>query len=453
MDSVFQALEQLREIMAFENNGTTSRLVDFFRFCTRETTSTTPPVTLLVNSSEPTEVTSISSTIVMAPDSTIETSFFTKLQLDHSPTAIISSPTESYISEKASSSIEVDSTTPNVGDVVVTSSVDSSQEENRFPWLNIRNLDECDAAKLQFKNYIDDVILAPYGHIKRYQEFLQLADDYSRSHYVPHWHRPCFTLTEEGMNSLNYFWTVVDLIDNFLNMKDLASFREILQFPKLVGKFNDKLRQFCGWMAGKFQIDSQKKLQKFKTNIGTVQIKILQAKKEIFDWKVILEKWQSFPIENIEQYLDKDITKQELPKQFLSQQNVAKRENFFQDIKKMEDHMQVYQNHIEQVRNYLSKGYHSLRTPTPVTIIDDNSVQRLDLVQKAMTVVSMRNWTRKVDLQGIIGLIPSVIQENINELNRNTTESMIDIRSKIKMLETNLREYEDSINMKSQFYL
>ena len=119
----------------------------------------------------------------------------------------------------------------------------------------------------------------------------------------------------------------------------------------------------------------------------------------------------------------------------------------------MEDYIQAYQNDIEQVSIYLREGYHSLRTPTPVIIIDDNSVQRLELVRKAMTVGSMSYWARRGDLQGITGLIPSVIQENINELNRNTTESMIDIRSKIKMLETNLREYEDSIKMNSQFYL
>ena len=51
MDLVYEALEQLREIMAFENNGTTSRLVDFFRLCKGMIASTEPPVTLSVNSS------------------------------------------------------------------------------------------------------------------------------------------------------------------------------------------------------------------------------------------------------------------------------------------------------------------------------------------------------------------------------------------------------------------
>ena len=69
------------------------------------------------------------------------------------------------------------------------------------------------------------------------------------------------------------------------------------------------------------------------------------------------------------------------------------------------------------------------------------------------TVESMGNWVRRGDLGGIIRLIPNVIQENINELNRNTIESMNDMRLKIKMVETNLKEYQDSIKMDSQFYL
>ena len=394
----------------------------------------------------------------MAPNSTMETSTFTKSQLNHSFSTIITSPTETYISDEASSSIELNSLNLSVDDMEVTSSLDLSQleEKNKFPWLNVTHLDQCNVAERQFKIYMDDVILARYGHIQRDQEFFHLADTYSRSHYAQYWHRQCFTLIEEGKNSLDYFWTVLDLIDNFVTRKNLTSLSEIFQFPKLVGNFDARLRQLCGWMAEEFRQVSEQKFQNFQTNIGIVRTKIRQAENEIVDWKHILEKWKSFPIENIEQYLAKDITKQELAKQFLSRENVTERENFFQDIKKMEDHMQAYQNHIEQVRNYLSKGYYSLRTPTPVSIIDYNSVQRLELVRKAMTVEtveSMGNWVRRGDLGGIIGLIPNVIQENINELNRNTTESMNDMRLKTKVVETNLREYQDSIKMDSQFYL
>ena len=49
-----------------------------------------------------------------------------------------------------------------------------------------------------------------------------------------------------------------------------------------------------------------------------------------------------FPTENIEQYLAKDINKQELAKQFLSIQNVTKRERYFQGIQNMDFLMQKY---------------------------------------------------------------------------------------------------------------
>ena len=77
------------------------------------------------------------------------------------------------------SSIEIDFLTLDVDDVVATSSVDFSQEEkNTFPWLNVRNIEECSMAQRQFKQYFNDVILAPYGHIKRDQKFFLFVDFY-----------------------------------------------------------------------------------------------------------------------------------------------------------------------------------------------------------------------------------------------------------------------------------
>ena len=135
MHLTYEGLEQLWEIMAFENNGTTSVLVDFFMFCAGVTTSEGSSVTY--------------------------------------------------------------STSSTSADVVVTSLVDLSQEKNRFPWLNVTNLDECHVANRQFKNYIDDVILAPYGHIKRDQEFFKLANRYYDGHSFEQGTK-CFALIEEA---------------------------------------------------------------------------------------------------------------------------------------------------------------------------------------------------------------------------------------------------------------
>ena len=153
---------------------------------------------------------------------------------------MISTPTESYISDEISSSYEIDSLTLNVDDVVVTSSVDLSREEemNRFPWLSVTHLDECDMAKRQFKKYINDVILAPYDHIKHYPEFFNLADHYYDEHGLGQ-NSECFTLIEEGKKNLDYFWTILNLITNvtqgnLVDMKNLTSHFKIFQLPKSV---------------------------------------------------------------------------------------------------------------------------------------------------------------------------------------------------------------------------
>ena len=180
MNLVYDALEQLREIMAFENNGTTSGLMDFFRFCSDAktfvgssvtySTSTLSEITLLPSTEPPAilspsgessitlsipsgtliglsaEETSTSSTIVMALDSFNQANHFAESKLKHSLATMIPSPTESYISDEAASSIEYDSLPLDVDDVVVTSFMDLSQEKNRFPWLNVTNLKECNAS-------------------------------------------------------------------------------------------------------------------------------------------------------------------------------------------------------------------------------------------------------------------------------------------------------------------
>ena len=147
MDLVYEALEQPWKTMAFENNGTISRLMDFLWFCKGATTSTTQSVTLASF-----RVSSVTLSVSSYGSDYTETRTLTETKLDHSSSTIITSSTESYISDEASSSVEVDSLNLNVDDVVVTSLVGQSHEEmNILSWLNITNLEQCDVAERQFK--------------------------------------------------------------------------------------------------------------------------------------------------------------------------------------------------------------------------------------------------------------------------------------------------------------
>ena len=310
MNLVYEALEQLREIMALENNGTTSRLVDFFRFCSDAKTfvgssgtyskSTLSEITLLPSTKPSTilspsgesfatssvssgtliglsvEATSTSSTIVMDLDSSTRSSSFTESELSHSLARMIPSPT---IPNEATSSIEYYSLNIDVDDVVVTPSVDLSQEEekDRFPWLNVRHLEECHVANRKFKTYFNNIILASYGHIKRDQEFLNFRD-VNYVTYKYRWPDECSALIDEGKKSLNYFWTVLDLINNviqgdFVDMKNLTSAVKIFEFVKTVDDFDARLQKTCGlWKSI---------VDKSKTQIGMALKMLSEAKNTI----------------------------------------------------------------------------------------------------------------------------------------------------------------------------
>ena len=481
MDLVYEALEQLWEIMALENNGTTSKLVDFVRFCSDAKTfvgssviystsklseitllpSTEPSailspsgesfVTLSVSSGSliglSAEATSTSSTILISLDSSTHTRIITEAKLDHSPAAMIPSPTESYISDESASSIEIGSSTLDVDDMVVTSVVDLSQDdENTFPWLNVRNLDECNVAEQQFKNYIEDVIITPYGHIKRDQEFFNLADFYRLREY-----NECVALIEEGKKSLDYFWTVLGLINNVtqgysVDMKKLTSAVKNFQFLKSVDHFDTRLRQVCG---GWFElIDEFRSSFRFVMDIGEARKKLSEANNTISEWRHILRNIayeNRFPTENIRQYLAKSITKRELAKQFLSIQSVTKRERYFQGVQNIDFLMQKYQTQIKDPLIDIIISYSEM-----ATTMNDNNKQHLEFVQKLNTIESMG------DVENTYRLyyeFKEVMEENIKKLEQNITNPLFDMLFKIKTIEINLREYNDSIKMDSHFYL
>ena len=112
VDLVYEALEQLRKIMAFDNNGTTSRLVEYFKFCAGVEKSSASPIPSVTDTSAP-----------------------------------------------LSSTIEQDET-----------------EDDQHPWLNVTSLEECNAAYRKLRNHINDVIIGPYGHIQGDQEFCFIGE-------------------------------------------------------------------------------------------------------------------------------------------------------------------------------------------------------------------------------------------------------------------------------------
>ena len=99
----------------------------------------------------------------------------------------------------------------------------------------------------------------------------------------------------------------------------------------------------------------------------------------------IVTKWSN--TFDVEKYLSKNITKQEFAQQFLSAENMRREYDYFSwRISEMEDLINQYRDRIFASLDFLQEGYVSLTHKNPVFIINDSSIQRLHLIQKALTV-------------------------------------------------------------------
>ena len=177
VDLVYEALDQLRNIMASKNNGTTSRLVEFFRFCSSVVTSEGPSAdvssattesnysTIFDETSVPPfggnvklqESTSVSNTPNMTLHVATETGNASLSQMSATSTQY-----ESSISSSVSSS-QTGLPTSNVNNVTLTANdtgfeKEEDEEDYQYPWLNITSLDQCREAYRKSIKYIDDII-------------------------------------------------------------------------------------------------------------------------------------------------------------------------------------------------------------------------------------------------------------------------------------------------------
>ena len=158
--------------------------------------------------------------------------------------------------------------------------------------------------------------------------------------------------------------------------------------------------------------------------------------------------------QNLSQYLVKNITKQELAEQFFSEQNVTDREEFLTNSNDIEDLMEQYKDLVYHIGSLLEYGYGKLSAFDPVIIINASSVQRLELMRKAATIDDLIEAVRRGSPAYISGKIPQVIQEGpIRVVNTKVDHPLLNMKRQLKTVETNLREYQDSIKMDSQFYL
>ena len=485
VELVFEALEQLRNIVSFENNGTTSRLLNFMRFCAGATPSAEQSVPLSPSEQETDDLMipitpqlEPSSSYVLAPsvlpsvESTVMDSTFgqaSDVVNDLSPSLTIltsltndSYPGASFMTHNVHDVAALDATPVNGGE---------SQEldPEQHPWLNVTSLLQCDNAYRKLKNHINDVILEPYGNIQRDQDFFLIAEDFAQLSTNPELvkqvvYRQCYDLIDQGRNSIDFLQTLLYLVgrvvrgniqEGLVAMEELVARLGQFQPPTSGVSYDDGLRRACAWWYD-FPSRVKQQAEIYRIFITGVANMLFYINTPIQRWDNILshvEVRSSLISDMMAQYLAKSITKQELAEQFFGEENVTKREGLFQGIKDIENLMQQYEEGVFMVSDFLWQGYFNLRHGRPV-IINDTSAQSLVLVQKAWTVRSMIEWARNGNLDGIIKSIPEeIIKGPIKEINHNVTEPLLAMERQLKIVEATLREYQDSIKIDSQFYL
>ena len=140
MDLVYEALEQLWEILAFETNGTTSRLMDFFRFCAVAKTSAglSVPYSTSTSSTEPSVNLSLAEHSVTFSPSEPPVSFLSSepsVTLLLSETSITLSPSEP--------SVTLSPSEPSVTLLPSEPSVTLSSSDHLLPCRHLNHLLSC----------------------------------------------------------------------------------------------------------------------------------------------------------------------------------------------------------------------------------------------------------------------------------------------------------------------
>ena len=318
--------------MAFENNGTTSRLVQFFRFCADAATVQTSATNKASDSLSPTEIQHVESATILSE--------FTVLpSMSITPALAPEMPTER----------EFITTGPiNVHENTITSLMSTStpipeHSQDQSDWFGSINLDQCKEASKYFNNLIN----ASTAYIRKDQQFFATAQEYADSYWTDESdiekYRECFDLIDQAKDIIDSFLTVQDLIhklsgcnfkEGIVILEKLVAYHQHLNISESSEDFDSRLEIACSWRAEFAEIVRQK-AEISKANIIKLQYQILEASNFLHLWTInFLEVMyvNIFSTENMVQYISVNITKQELAQQWLSPENLTKRQNFLVGI-------------------------------------------------------------------------------------------------------------------------
>ena len=473
VDLAYEALEQLWKIMAFENNGTTSRMADFFRLCTDAANS----VKTLATSTEsnyliPTQVQQEDSTVILLESTVLPST--DEMSLGKSTSMSFTLPLAPEVLTK-SNNIFTDGLETTIETIGIDSTKEMStsmdtldgflEQSKLFPWLGSISVDQCNESS----KYIDNLVLTFTANIRKDQQFFITAQEYRDSDWTDESdiakYRECFDLIDLGKKIIETFFTVQDLIHKLSGsgfqeclviMEELMAHHQNLNIPESNEDFDNRLESACSWRA-EFAEKVRQEAEMRKANISKIRDEVHEDNNFLFLWGLNLDRVVNIykiSTDNLERYLSKDITKQELAQQWLSPENVNRRKNFLRGITDVENRRERYHDVIASIKYLFIFGYRALRYDKP-RIINDSSVHDLELVKKGLTVKFISDHVTRGDIiWHIMDKFDIVLHAGPMKFFDTTVMNPLqDIREELEVFELNLREYQDSIKMDTQFYL
>ena len=455
VELAYETLEQLWKIMVFENNGPTSRLVDLFWLCADATSVQTSATNKSSVSLSATEIQHEESASLLSELTVLPSMSITPALAQEMPTEreiITTSPINVY--ENTITSVRMSTSIP---------ILEHSQDQG--DWLGSISLDQCSESSKYF-NYL---IHASTAHIQKDQKFFVTAQEYSDSYWTDESdiekYIECFDLIDQAKDIIDSFLTVQDLIHKLsrCNIKEgvvilekLVAYHQCLNISESSEDLDSSLENACSWRA-EFAQRVRENAEMRKANIVKIQDQVLEASNFLYRWVVKFSEVlfvNIFSTENILQYISVNITKQELAQQWLSPENVTKRQNFLVGITDLENKKKQYVDLLYFIRELMYDSYYDLKYYRPI-IINDSSVHDLELVKKGLTVKYISDQATEYN---IISRITNNFYKVVDKgpmgiLEKTVMVPLRDIRDELKAFETNLREYQDSIKVDSQFYL
>ena len=461
VELAYEALEQFWKIMAFENNGTTSRLVELFRLCASVETSAehTISVSPFTTGAQPEE------TVITFTESSVRPSAheFLSTDVDIGPETSIQSGTLNP-SHTALPSDALENIITSIRMSTSMSTPEHHQEQSELSLsLESTSLNQCNESS----KYTDDLVLTSTVQIQKEQKFFITAQEYSDSTDQAQLvqYKECFDLIDLGKKIIETFFSVQDLINKLPDcglqeclvlMEELMAHHQNLHIPDSNEYFDSRLEIACRWRT-EFAQRVREKTEMRKANIVKLQDQIFEANTFHFLWLAKLfdvVHIDIFSIDILVRYLSKNITKQEIAQQWLSPENLTERQNFLEGITDLENRKRHYDSLIPLISDLMIDGYYNLRNDRPA-IINASSARHLELVKKGLTVKFLSDHAREGYYIINIALnFPIVLREGPIKIFETTVmKPLQDIREELKEFEMNLREYQDSIKMDTQFYL